>query len=255
MLGALFGLGFGIVSQTINSWFLPGLRFYQPPLGPAGNVGLITAGGALLGLLSSWADNSIIGVLVGSTVSMLAFVLDSVLRLRTGSELRTGVILISLFMFLLPLVALAVPVVGLFRWAVNRQTEARHDREPLASRLPLPLALFVIVSALGALALYHSDARTELARMDLLVQEGLQAANVASLPRPLQAAEIGNFREQARGAYTLTWDRDEQNRYRVPRPAYRLDEQALVIARFANGYTLICLFVTPIDEPECQQYP
>ena len=262
-LGAIFGLGFGLVSQTINAFYLPGVPLHQPPLGPAGNIAAVIAGAALLGLISAWPENSVLGILLGSTASMGVFVLNSVLQMRTAPELKTGVILISLIFLLLPLVALAVPAVGLLRWAANKQAEARHDREPLRKRIPFPLALLLVVSALGAITLYRPDARTVLARMNLLIQEGQGAGAAAGpsaalrtgLPRALQAPEVGDFRTLGRGAYTLAWEKDDENHYRIPRPVGNPFDQSVAIARFTNGYTLACLFPTPIDAPECRQFP
>jgi uncharacterized membrane protein YidH (DUF202 family) len=257
-LGALFGLGFGLVSQTINAFFLPGVPLHQPPFGPAGNIAAVTAGAALLGLISAWPENTVIGILLGSTASMGVFVLNSVLQMRADPELKTGVILISLIFLLLPLVALAVPAVGLLRWAANKQAEARHDREPLRKRILFPLALFLAVSALGAITLYRADARTVLARMNLLLQEGQRTGAAADLPEKLATvplSEVGDFRTLSQGAYTLAWEKDDENRYRIPRPITSTFDQSVAVARFANGYTLACLFPTPIDEPECRQFP
>ncbi len=254
-LGALFGLGFGLVSQTINAFFLPGVPLHQPPFGPAGNIVAVTVGAALLGLISAWPENSVIGVLLGSTASMTIFVLNSLLQVRANPEVRTGIIAISFVVLLLPLAALAVPAVGLLRWAANKQAEARHDREPLRKRILFPLALFLVVSALGAITLYRADARTVLARMNLLVREGQQAGVTAGLPTALQAPEVGDFRTLSQGAYTLAWEKDDENRYRIPRPVGNPFDQSVAVARFADGYTLACLFPTPIDEPECRQVP
>jgi uncharacterized membrane protein YidH (DUF202 family) len=254
-LGALFGLGFGLVSQTINAFFLPGVPLYRPPLGPVGNIVVVTAGAALLGLVSAWPENSVLGVLLGSAASMAIFALNSLLQVRADSELRTGIIAIGFIVLLLPLAALAVPAVGLLRWAANKQAEARHDREPLRTRIPLPLALFLVVSALGATSLYRGDARTVLARMNLLVQEGQRAGAATDLPAPLQSPDVSDFRAQGRGAYTLAWEKDDENRYRIPRPLGNPFDQSVAIARFTNDYTLACLFPTPIDEPVCRQVP
>jgi hypothetical protein len=258
-LGALLGLVFGFVSQAINRIALPGLPLHQPPLGPAGNVLLIALLGAALGGVAAWPAGSIPGVFMASAVAAVLITLVSFLGVQLTDRNQLGMIVTGIFM-LLPLIGLMAPMLGLFRWTVNKELEAQREAAPAWRHLRLPLSLAVVLALLGALSLLPGDAQQELTAMDALLKAGLAARNpgaragalAGALPASLAGEDVGDFLAQARGAYALEWTRNNLNRFRIPRPGRNFDSHAVVVAHFANGWRLACLFVTPSEPPECK---
>jgi hypothetical protein len=252
-LGALLGLVYGLTSQTINRIFLPGIALYQPPIGPVGNTLLITLLGAMLGALAAWPTSSIRGTIAASTVAAALLTFVSFLSVKMTEQNRAGMIVAALFI-LLPLVGLMVPLLGLLRWVVNKETQARREASSTWEHLRAPLALGAVLALIGALSLFSPEARQELIAMDRLLRDGLTAQSPDALPAPLRAEDAGNFTAQSQGPYTLEWTQRNLNRFRIPRPGRNFDSHAVVLARFVNGWQLACLFVTPTEPPECKSY-
>ena len=71
------------------------------------------------------------------------------------------------------------------------------------------------------------------------------------LPEPLAVEAVDHFLINSRAAYTLEWNKDPNNRYAIPRPANTNGLESLAIARFSNGWILICLYPAPNLQPEC----
>jgi len=252
-LGALLGLVYGLTSQTINRIILPGIPLYQPPLGPAGNTLLIALLGALLGMVAAWPTGSIAGTFAASTVAAALLTFVSFLSVRLTEQNTAGMIVAALFI-LLPLIGLMVPLLGLFRWVVNKEMEARREAASTWRHLRAPLALIAVFAVIGALALFSPEARQELLVMDRLLRDGLTAQSADASPAALRTEDVGGFSRQAQGAYTLEWTQKNLNRFRIPRPGRNFDSHAVVLARFANGWQLACLFMAPAEPPECKSY-
>ena len=147
-LGALLGLVYGLTSQTINRIILPGIPLYQPPLGPAGNALLIMLLGALLGMVAAWPTGSIAGTFAASTVAAGLLTFVSFLSVRLTEKNTSGMIVAALFI-LLPLIGLMVPLLGLFRWVVNKEMEARAEVASPWRHLRAPLALIAVFAVIG----------------------------------------------------------------------------------------------------------
>jgi hypothetical protein len=252
-LGALLGLVYGLTSQTINRIILPGIPLYQPPLGPAGNPLLIMLVGALLGLVAAWPTGSIAGTFAASTIAAGLLTFVSFLSVRLTEQNTAGMIVAATFV-LLPLVGFMVPLLGFFRWVVNKEMEARREAASTWRRLRAPLALIAVFALIGALSLFSPEARQELLVMDRLLRDGLTVQSADALPAPLHAEDVEDFLGHAQRSYTLEWTQKNLNRFRIPRPGRNFDSHAVVLARFANGWQLACLFVAPAEPPECKSY-
>jgi len=251
--GATLGLTFGAVSQGINRIFLPGVPLYQPPFGLAGNVLVAVIVAAILGAVAAWPGGSVRGTFTASglAAALIAIVNFAAARVTAGGE--AGVAVAAIF-FMLPLIGLVTPLFGAFRWIINRELAARRDFASPWYRMRGPLALALILGATGALSLYPVEGRLELAALHAILRSGLNASAHDALPPSLQNPELGDFRAQAQGSYTLEWTRDNLNRFRIPRPGRNFDDHAVVVAHFANGWRLACLFVSPGELPECRSY-
>lgn len=251
LLGTLLGLTYGLVAQGINRLVLPDVPLYQPPFGPAGNAVVAMLLGAALGGVTAWPAGSLRGTFTASGLAAALIVIVNFAAARVTERGQAGVAVAAIF-FMLPLVGLLVPLLGVFRWIVNRELDAQRDRATVWRRAAGPLALLIVLGAAGALALYPAEARQELTAMNALVRSGRNATAEADLPPPLQTAEVAHFLAQAQEPYTLEWTRENLNRFRIPRPGRNFDNHAVVVARFAGGWRLACLFVSPGELPECR---
>ena len=256
-VGCLLGLGlalaFGLVATNVNRLALPGVPLYQPPLGPWGNLVLLAAAGATLGLLSAWPENGVLGTFASASLGALLLVAFNMLAAQSRGD-RLWVFIVGNAFLLLPLAALCVPLLGLVRWCAGKQDEARQLRLPAWRRLLGPLALFLVAGACGAFALYHADTRVALARLDGSLAQAQAAADRSALPAFLQGEDVGGFLEHARGRYTLQHEGNNLDRFRIPRPSLNFDDQQAIIARFEAGWSLVCVYPTPDTDPLCKGF-
>ena len=248
LIGAMFGFGYALVSQLINRVALPGIPLYQPPLGPAGNILLGVAAGAMLGLLCAWPASAAKGILLGAAAAATAVFALTLLRMGTGAASTLVGLALSA-----PMAWVSVLGMAVVRWLVDRQVEARRESAPLLRRLRLPLILTGVLALAAAFVLYSADARLELRRTHDMIQAGLAARDTASLPAPLQAPGVTKFPTE-RSPYTLEWTNIELDRFIELRPAASYDRQAAVIARFKNGRMLVCIYTAPRATPSCGTY-
>ena len=253
-LGALLGLTFGLVSQTINMVALPGISFYQPPFGPWANTALCVLSGALLGLLNAWPIDGLRGTLLASGASAVVFAIATLLSIRIDPQRAVGTIMVIAFLGL-PFFGFLVPLIAVLRWTASQQEEAYADATPLRKRLVMPLVLLIVVGLIGRTSLYSLEARQTIIRMDTLIKTGQQVQDVSRLPSALRPDDVADFIERARGPYTLEWKTTDLSRYAIPIPISSLQGmESGVIARFANGWTLVCIFVPDNPEPGCKSF-
>jgi len=220
-LGALAGLAYGLLSQTINEMLLPGIPLAHYPFGPFGNCALAIGVGALVGILCGWPHGSINGALAGA------------LAMTVALEAR-GVIINNLGI---------AQIARLDFAAVS----------PVVARLRGPLALAALACGAGALAYYPSDTRHALRDMNDLIQRGLKAATVSALPGPLRNEnKVIDFLLGASSRYTLE-ESDDPVLRRGLGWLSRVNS-VIVVARFEGGWTLVCLHEQGGAPPECRSF-
>ncbi|HSF81005.1 MAG TPA: hypothetical protein VLA49_07210 [Anaerolineales bacterium] len=254
LLGVGLGLCYGLVSQYINRLALPGIPIYQPPLGPLGNTLLWMGAIGLFALMGAWHAEGAIGMYAGGG---LGAVMIMILTLTSGmiSMDRLQLRIFILLLILIPLGGLLTILAGLLRWVVNREVEGRIDRTGLVVRAWVPLSLLALVGLIGSTARYPDWGKAEVRRMADMLQAGLQTTQTAALPEPLQSVRVGNFLDQAKGSYTLAWENQEINRFAIPRGSSKRDwEESAVIARFANDWSLVCIYPDAEAEPACKGF-
>lgn len=252
VLGGGLGLVYGLVSQLINRALLPGVPLYQPPFGPAGNSALSMIGGALLGLICAWPLTGVLGVFWASAVTAVALLTFTFVKARLSGNQLIAMLLTGVFLAL-PFWGMLVPLIAALRWGVNGQEEAHRDRLPRRARVFRPVLLIALAAGAGALSLKHADVRLMLNRTHALLQAGQQAADDA-LPAPLQQPDVGAFSQRGRGPYQLAWEGERIARYRIPRPGRNFDTHSVVVAHFASGWHLVCLYIAPDEPPLCKGF-
>lgn len=258
IFGTLTGLAYGLVSQCGNAVIMPGVPLYQPPLGMFGNLALFTIIGALLGLAAAWSDTSIKGVLLSSAVgALLLSIVNLLTGQMTGAQIITRKITALLIIFAPTMAGIAL-LMFVFRWITDREEATYRERYSgfptnRLARAGIPLLLVLSFALLGLTSIYNAQARSATTRMHTLIQQAAPAQqSTEALPKPLQPPNVTMFQARGRGAYQLQWDKDETNKYAIPRPAG--SDQSTVIAHFDNGYLLVCLFATQGGDPECRDF-
>lgn len=246
VLGAVVGLTYAAVYQFGDQIVLPGVPLYRPPFGLEGNLLAFALGGGLLGLVASWPRSGLAGTFTAAGISAVLLVAGSLLGGNAGERQSFGANLIVGIFVALPFWGLLIPFIGALTWVVHREEEARRDRQAWYRRAWQPLLLVLIAGLAGFTALYRADARVLIARTDELLQ---QAQGGGPLPGPLAATSITT---RGQGPYELSWERERIERYRIPRPGKNFDQHSVVVARFANGWNLVCLYVDMTDPPLCQ---
>jgi hypothetical protein len=253
LFGAGLGLTYGLTSQLINRILLPGIPLYQPPLGPLGNSLASVLVGALLGVICAWPESSINGTFIASALSAAIILLGNFALAAPGRS-PLGTKLITSIVLLLPFWALLVPLIAALRWAVNKLVDAHADHLPIRARVTVPVVLLLIVGLVGGMSTYRGEARTLLAQTHALLREGQAAASVEALPPPLRVPAAGSFLEAGRVPYTLSWQQQGIEKYRIARPIENFDNHSAVVARFENDWNLVCVYITPERPPLCQAF-
>jgi len=249
--GAALGLSYGLVSQTINHFYLPGIPLFQPPGGLLGNILLWTVVSTLLGLISAWSAESIRDVFICSAFASLII---AAITLMSGNNDQEDLApkMMSLIFLLVPLTAALVPFFGILRWATNREVEFHITHSPFLRRLLVPAVLVLVVGALGAISLHSDPARVQITSMHTMLQSGLRVDRKTALPAPLQDDLVGEFLEHASQRYQIAWDNKNNNQYGIPRRmSSRGWEEAAVTAHFDDGWMLVCLYPDSQAEPSC----
>jgi hypothetical protein len=244
-LGALIGVTYAAAYQVGDRITIPGIPLYQPPFGLAGNLLMFALGGGLLGLIAAWPRSGIAGTFLAAAVSAVALVASAYISAGTTGENVAGNVFNGSILAL-PFWGLLVVMIGPLRWVISHEEEARRDRQPLRRRVLRPLIMLLVVGLAGLTALYPSDARVLLRKEN----EMLRAAQATgTVPASLASTA---FATRGRGPYQLSWERERIERYRIPRPAGNLGQHSVVVARFSNGWNLVCLYVNQTDPPRCQ---
>jgi hypothetical protein len=253
-IGAGLGLVYGVVSQSINPIAFPGLPFYQPPYGPVINAMLCFIGGALLGLISAWPQESVFGILVSSVASAVVIGGTTLATTRIGWHSGPGVVL-TVLIVLLPITAMVVPIMASLRWATNKQEDSYRAGYVTWSRVLAPLLLLIAAGGLAATVLYPPEARPALERVNALVQAGQAAPDANALPEPFKSEAMAGFPENAKGTWTLEWNRQFDRYGSIVLPGVDPREQSVVVVHMQNDWTFACLFASFDADPVCKNVP
>lgn len=248
LLGALVGLVFGLVSQLGDRFALPGVPLYQPPFGPPGNIIMVTLAAAFLGVLVAWPVSGIKGTFLVAAGSAAAIIAVSLLGAKdlSGKGLVQTVAGIAL---LLPFWGMLVPVLGALRWVIDALEEAQRDRRPLWRRVPATLALLLVVGLVGLTTLYPERGRDLLRRMHATLVTAQTTGDIPPAMKP-----VDRFSAHLDDSFELSWEGQSIERFRIPRPGRNFDTHSAVIARYASGWSLVCVYITAEEPPLCRSF-
>jgi uncharacterized membrane protein YidH (DUF202 family) len=245
-LGALLGAIYGVVHLYGDRLNIPGAPLYQPPFGIAGDIAIYALVVGLLGLLTAWPRSGLAGTALAAGISAFAITGWALFEAtRAGGQNVTATVITGMFVAL-PFWGLLVPVLGALRWVVSTEEEAKRDHQPWCRRVWQPLVLILVVGLVSMTGLYNPDARALIARTNQMLQT---AQSGGGIPEPLADTELAT---RGQGPYELSWESDNIERFRIPRPGKNFDRHSVVVARFQNGWNLVCLYITLDDPPLCQ---
>ncbi len=266
LIGTITGFAYALISQGINHVIMPGIPLYQPPFGAFGNILLFTCIGTAIGAATALMESGAASVLWSSLLGALFMAVATMLTGRNESVSWSHRAAAIILIFMPTAGALAVPLI-VFRWIISREEQAYREthagllafrQQPglrrLLRRNALPVGLVLLAAVLGLTAMYNDFGQAVTPQMHRLIQQGMQAQSREALPAAIQPPDVGQFRERAEGPYTLQWDKDEKNQFAIPRPASNMGDQSTVIARFANGYLLACMFPGKTATPTCRDF-
>ncbi len=252
--GAALGLGYGLSSQYINFLTLPGISLHQPPFGPLPNALIWSLVGALLGFICAWPANSIAGVFFSSVAGAL-LIWGVTFASDPAPDELLSIRIIAAAVFMVPLVALLVPILAVHRYAVAREVDGWLSRSSLLLRGWLPVTLVLLTACIGLTSRYGRVARAELTSLHTMIQDGLAAPDDAHLPRPLQHHLVGGFKDHAVPDYGLSWENEDINRFGIPRMlSPSPNEEGAALAYFSNGWKLACIYPSINTPPSCRGY-
>jgi hypothetical protein len=252
LLGLVVALVYGLVTETINRFALPGLPLYEPSPGIFATVLLYGLGGGLVGLLVAWFDESVSGVVGGALGGALLTSLAAIYAAQQSSH-AGGAAFALQFITFLPRAVLFLPVTAVIAWGIGQWKQELVSEDFSVLRLALPLLLLpALALGLGSFSLYGKEARQSLLTTQDLIRTGQQAGSRGELPEPLLHVE--GFLENARGPYTLrlTENADELPVQRAAAAA-NVQEYAVFVV-FENGYHFGCAYTHPKMAPFCGAY-
>lgn len=256
LFGGLLGAAAAMVAPLVNGWILlPGVPLDYGRWGAAGAVAIAAATGALLGTVAAWPAAAVWGALAGDLLVFGAgiYFLE---RSRASSMALHIEVNPEFYALLLTIgvVFAATPTLLLLWFFCDVQGERRREPPWSWKRLRLLLPLIVIAACIGMTPLNPPLRHQALQRMDALIRAGRAAASPADLPGPLQdPARVGDFSVYARRAYRLRPSADPTLRAALDDNLSPYDQ--LILARFAGGANLACLFKDGVDLVYCKRLP
>lgn len=252
IFGMVLGLTYGVVSQWINSVFLPGIPLFEPPPGRFATILIQMLGGGALGFLVTWPEEFLTGVLISAATGTLFSSLVS-LRAVSGDHERILGTSVVLFITFLPRIFFFLPIVLLVRWVVNIwEKETLYAVYSFQRRLRSVLLLVVIGLVAGLFSLYPGETRTAMKNLNGLILEGRQASSLSSLPQPLQ--KVNDFLKYSNSPYTLKLINNSEV-IPVPRSTIGFNQNEIDIeVFFANGFRFGCVYSARNEQPICADY-
>lgn len=248
ILGFSFGVPYSLISQYINVWALPGVPFFDLPIGRLEMVILTSLFMGGMGMITAWEEESFWG-LIGS--SILAVIASSLLAyINSGESQIVTSFFLSLFTFV-PRMLFTLPF-GLFIRGLLGilDTTGRAPSSGLMRLLKVVASIVAVAVIGGQFAKLSPEALEALDRMNTLTQAGMTAAaDGQGLPESL--IPVAGFSTYANGPYTLEWSSDVDS-LPVTRPVADFGvTESLVIVRFENKYHFGCVFTPPHPDPKC----
>lgn len=254
VIGALIGLVYGVISESINSWVSPGIPFYHGPLGASGNILVTILAGTLIGLACGRPKGALNGALAGCVLLMVFIQFRAWVLEGTGLDglVRSTTVIIKIAAAAL-VILLSIPYMMVVRWSIDTQNETHPGSLFSWQRLKVPLLVLVLSAGAAYLSLASSSVRTAMVRMNDLIREGLQASSMDALPAALSNDEhVMDFLVYANSKYALEESFNLNVGSSSESSTAVISNEIILVARFEGGYTVTCNYHPAGGTPRCR---
>jgi hypothetical protein len=250
VIGLVLGLVYGLIDGAINTIVLWGIPLRVNPTSIVFGALLAGLGALVAGFITAWPRSSVKGILIGGVAIALFGVIRALVSQPGGAleYLGVGVILVSLF---LPAVALALPITGLMRLAVNWYEDAvGYTGRARTVRLARVWAGLVVLGlAAGSFSQMSPDEQAALRQVNDAIRAGLAARSAAEVPAALKS--IRDFPARAGERYVLSQQVDTSRDLSIAGSA--AVTTVTVDVQFDNGLRLECLAGPTLSQPLCAE--
>lgn len=239
ILGAVFGVAYGFVSQGINKLSLPDVPYIQYPFGLAGNLAIVVLGGLAIGFICAVPESFSDGSSRASLVAVAVLTVQWLATLQASFAIFPPIYMIFLaigFFFMCSLAAMM-----LLRLAIDNQTEALHKPVWTWTRIRVPVVVLALVSFAGTFQIYSPPVQAAFTDMQALIQTGLTVADPADLPADLRDEHTSlSFPDYAVSDYTLEQSSSDKLWQDLTSPDESGD--TVIMAHFQRGGILACAY-------------
>jgi hypothetical protein len=202
-----------------------------------------TFSGISLGCLSGIAAIEVRAWLTPGAVPILRMITNPVLVFFALIVFSLMVLLLSPYMLL---------------WRFSLETQLDHFKEPwwIWRRIRLPLAMGAVAAFAGSFFVFPADTRQMIVSMDQLVRLGISVSRYERLPEPLQNTSAGEIMKHAEESYVIDIQHnasdDEGTSIRSYFGEAGFISRITLVARFHDGWSLLCTFQSPTVQPFCR---
>lgn len=233
------GVAFGVVGTTayvLSSSLINPISFPRIPIGVdwlslIGYWLLLTVALSIAGAISAWATEDHVGVVGGGTIMGLLILLVNTISYLASPAPRDSYF--NILVTTVPLIAVAVLIALVYRWAVNRQVNNLKEENPrLRQKQSRKLfgTIMIVGLVLGIFARYDRSITDSLVVLDSRLQvAGEDSSTTVRFPEDIAPSVSQHFG----GKY----------KYIVHQTSTTIGAVDVTI-RFEDGYTLTCLIPT-----------
>jgi hypothetical protein len=245
--GLILGFAYSLTSNLINAVVLPDIPFYYPWPGPV----LLILGSTLvfgvMGLITTWSDETFIGMLVAAAFGAAV---SSFFSWRSEGAPPTFLVLAVLTF--LPRLFLYMPLGIAIQWILRQYQRVSLTAARNSGKVMVPVICILLALGSASFSLYAGEIRYALTTTNQLVQEGMAATSEDAIPKPLK--NVWYFSAFAKGDYTLEVSL-EPDRLPVQRPIVEYGKLvSLIIIRHENKFMYGCVYTPPRIMPVCGNF-
>lgn len=234
------GFLYSLIATNVNLIFIRDLPLYNNFWINVNEIFWATLAGGLMGFIVNWPEAPYLGVFLASLLGGLTIVIGTLINaLQVRGSF--GLVIITFFYIVFPLIALFVPLTALLRWVAGYLLKMTDRTWWKWHSLRLYLALFASVLIVGGFTLYSKEARTLLKAMNTQIIN-VQTSGTEGVPYVFQT--VSEVVAKASPEYTLEWTDDLK---RFPFSLQGDENNAgtflqMVLVYFKSGEEIACLY-------------
>jgi hypothetical protein len=234
------GFLYALIATNINLIFIRDLPLYNNLWVNITEIFWTTLAGALMGFIVNWPEASYLGIFVASLLGGFTIVIGTIIKALQVSG-AFGLVLVTFFYIIFPLIALFVPLTALLRWVAGYILKTTDRTWWKWHSLRLYLALFASVVLVGSFAMYSKEAVAVLQAMNNQIIK-IQTSGTEKVPYVFQT--VSDVVAHASTEYSLEWTDDLK---RFPFTMQGDGNNAgtflqMVFVYFKSGEEIVCLY-------------